>query len=166
MTPAGYLDLDLVISRADDRFRATVLQSPSGEATHDFALPITDKELELLVLKVFRLTSRRAIRDIASPDMTDIRAFGSRLYQAVFDGPVSTCLLRSMDEAERRNQGLRVRLHLSDAPALANIPWEFLYDGASDTFLCLSDQTPVVRYLQITSRVEPVAATPPSPCCA
>lgn len=161
MSPTSYLDFDLFIESSGADYRASVVNSPAGQASHTFSLPFSEKDLELLVLQVFRLTSRRSVRAIGSPEMTDVRSFGGHLYEALFSGPISTCLLRSMDEADRTQQGLRVRLRLGSTPGLANIPWEFLYDSSSDGFLCLSAETPVVRYLDLPQRVEPLAATPP-----
>ncbi len=161
MSPNSYLDFDLLIESEGSSYRASVIDSPAGQSSNTFTLPFSEKDLELLVLQVFRLTSRRSVRSIGSPEMRDVRSFGGHLFESLFSGPVSTCLLRSMDEADRTQTGLRVRLHLGDAPALANIPWEFLYDSSSDGFLCLSDQTPLVRYIDLPQRVEPLAATPP-----
>ncbi len=161
MSPNSYLDFDLLIESEGSSYRASVIDSPAGQSNNTFTLPFSEKDLELLVLQVFRLTSRRSVRSIGSPEMRDVRSFGGHLFESLFSGPVGTCLLRSMDEADRTQAGLRVRLHLGDAPALANIPWEFLYDSSSDGFLCLSDQTPLVRYIDLPQRVEPLAATPP-----
>jgi len=161
VSPNSYLDFDLLIESEGSSYRASVIDSPAGQSSNTFTLPFSEKDLELLVLQVFRLTSRRSVRSIGSPEMRDVRSFGGHLFESLFSGPVSTCLLRSMDEADRTQTGLRVRLHLGDAPALANIPWEFLYDSSSDGFLCLSDQTPLVRYIDLPQRVEPLAATPP-----
>jgi CHAT domain len=161
VSPNSYLDFDLLIESDGPNYRAAVLQSPAGESETTFTLPFSEKDLEILILQVFRLTTRRTVRAIASPQMKDVRSFGGHLYESLFSGPVMTCLLRSMDEADRQGAGLRVRLRLGDAPSLANIPWEFLYDSSSDGFLCLSDQTPLVRYIDLPQRVEPLAATPP-----
>lgn len=161
MSPISYLDFDLLIESEEPNYRASVIDSPAGQAQNTFTLPFSEKDLEILVLQVFRLTSRRSVRAIASPQMKDVRSFGGHLYEALFSGPISTCLLRSMDEADRTHTGLRVRLRLGDAPALANIPWEFLYDSSSDGFLCLSDTSPLVRYIDLPQRVEPLAAAPP-----
>jgi hypothetical protein len=161
MSPESYLDFDLLIESDGPNYKATVIDSPAGQSDNSFTLPFSEKDLEILVLQVFRLTSRRSVRAIASPEMRDVRSFGGHLFESLFSGPVSTCLLRSMDEADRNQSGLRVRLHLGDAPSLANVPWEFLYDSSSDGFLCLSDQTPVVRFIDLPQRVEPLAASPP-----
>jgi hypothetical protein len=161
VSASAYLNFDLLIESEGAEYRASVVDSPVGEESHTFTLPFSEKDLKLLVYQVLNLSARRSVRAIAAPEMRDVRSFGGTLFESVFSGPVGTCLLRSMDEADRTGAGLRVRLHLGEAPTLANIPWEFLYDASSDDFLCLSDQTPVVRYLDLPQRVEPLSASPP-----
>ena len=161
MSATAYLNFDLLIESEGAEYRASVVDSPVGEESHAFTLPFSEKDLKLLVYQVMNLSARRSVRAIAAPEMRDVRSFGGTLFESVFSGPIGTCLLRSMDEADRTKVGLRVRLHLGEAPTLANIPWEFLYDASSDDFLCLSDQTPVVRYLDLPQRVEPLSASPP-----
>jgi hypothetical protein len=47
-----------------------------------------------------------------------------------------------------KGQGLRIKLHIN-APGLAAIPWEFLYDARQAEFVALSRYTPIVRYLEL-----------------
>jgi Tol biopolymer transport system component len=160
-SPASYLDFDLLIEPSGQGYRARVIHSPAGQAEGEFTLPFSEQDLQVLVLQVFRLSSRRSVRTIASPELREIRTFGARLYAAVFDGAIQTCLLRSLDKAKGSHAGLRVRIHLDDVPALANVPWEFLYDAGGDDFLCLSDQTPLVRYMDLAQSAAPLSVTPP-----
>ena len=44
--------------------------------------------------------------------------------------------------------GLRIRLHL-DAPELVGVAWEVLCDPSSLRFPALSEETPLVRYLDL-----------------
>jgi hypothetical protein len=46
-------------------------------------------------------------------------------------------------------------VNLTDAPLLAGLPWELLYDQNSNRFLAQSERTPLVRYLD-----QPFAAPP------
>ena len=69
-----------------------------------------------------------AVRKINSPEMDAVRIFGSDLYQAVFDGEIGQRLADSLTMARQQKLPLRIRLHLSDAPALIDLPWEFLCD--------------------------------------
>jgi hypothetical protein len=154
-----YLDFDLAIEPSGDGFVARVLGSPSGEATADFSAPFSDLEIENFLLRMGR--TRGTVRRIESPEMASAKLFGGRLFNSVFAGDVRGCLRSSIDEANRQGVGLRVRLHLGKAPALADLPWEFLYNASMNRFLGLSVETPVVRFLELPERIRPLTVTPP-----
>jgi CHAT domain/Concanavalin A-like lectin/glucanases superfamily len=161
-----YLDFDLLIERSGGQSRARVLDSPVGQAIADFQLPFSSEKLEIFVLRAIGLGSRRTVRRIESPEMNEVKTFGESLFEAVFDGEVLSCLRRSLDEADRRGAGLRIRLRIDDAPEkrdvpLIDVPWEFLFDAAGMGFLCLSDASPLVRYPELPQRVKPMTVSPP-----
>jgi CHAT domain-containing protein/WD40 repeat protein len=172
-----YLDFDLLIERARDRYRARVLSSPGGNASRTFDLPFSREQLQIFVLTATGLGKRRKVRRIESPEMQAIKAFGSQLFEAVFDEEVHDCLRLSLHDAERDGTGLRIRLRLDDSVdtretkagateddetvALCDVPWEFLYDSGGPGFLCLSSGSPVVRYQDLRRPIEPIAVEPP-----
>jgi len=153
-----YRDFDLLIERAAQGYRAQVLNSPAGQATADFVLPFSDIELENVLLRLGRPV--RTVRRLESTEMSTAKSFGEALFNAVFSGDVRACLRSSVDEAKRDNAGIRVRLRLAD-PALADLPWEFLYVKSVNRFLALSVQTPLIRYMDLPEVVQPIAVTPP-----
>ena len=124
MAESGFLNFDLEIEHAAQKYSVQVLSSPAGEAR--------------AVIEASVLTQ---LDSAATP-----QAVGEQLYEAVFRDEIRSCLRRSMDEAGRQQKGLRIRLRLSEVPELANLPWEYLYDRSRDTFLALSSETPLVRY--------------------
>lgn len=154
-----YLDFDLLIEPSGDAYAARVFNSPGGQASANFTAPFSDLEIENFLLRIGR--SRHAVRRIESPEMTSAKLFGGRLFDSVFTGDVRGCLRSSMDEANRQGLGLRVRLHLGKSPALADLPWEFLYNVGMNRFLGLSVETPVVRYLELPERIRPLTVKPP-----
>jgi hypothetical protein len=154
-----YLDFDLLIRRTEGGYRAQVLSSPAGEATADFAAPFSELELENFVLRVGR--RRRGTRRKDSPEMEAVRSVGKRLYEAVFSGGVRDCWASSLSRAEARNAGLRLRLRISDAPELNNLPWEYLYNAPQNYFLTLSESTPLIRYLDLPQRIRPLTIDAP-----
>jgi hypothetical protein len=158
MPPLNFLDFDLEIEPSDTGYRVEV-NSPAGQASHDFVLPFSDLELENFVLRMGRPYG--GTRRIDSQDVAIAKAFGSRLFDAVFDSDARSCLRSSSDEATAKGQGLRLRLRLNRAPELADVPWEYLYNPTLNRFLALSTKTPLVRYLELPERIRPIAVTPP-----
>lgn len=159
MTERHYHEFDLLIEPAGQGYCARVLESPGGQASTEFKLPFSNLEIENFVLRLGR--SKGAARRIESSEMAAAKSFGGALFGAVFSGDVRSCLRASSDEASRKGVGLRLRLHLSRAPELAELPWEYLYDPALNRFLGLSAETPIVRYLDLPERVRALAVKPP-----
>lgn len=158
-----YIDFDLLIEPGDGgRYRARVLNSPVGETRPvSVTMPFSDLELENFLLRVGR-PRREATRGEGSPEASAVREFGGRLFDAVFRDQLRTALAGSIDRVEaQENTGLRVRLRLADCPDLAELPWEYLYDRDARRFLALSQWTPVVRYLEMSNPIRPLAVTPP-----
>jgi hypothetical protein len=160
MSEQAYLDFDLLVARSEDgTLSARVVDSPAGQAVHEFELPFSDLEVENFLLRVGQTRGRT--RRLESSEMESARQFGGRLYDALFDGEVRTAFRRSLDDADRQQKGLRVRLRLNDAPEVADLPWEFLYSSGLNRFLALSTDTPLVRYMDLPSSSRPLTVTPP-----
>jgi hypothetical protein len=141
-----------------EAYRAQVLQSPAGQAGVTFQLPFSADKLEVFLLRLGR--AHRGVRRSDSPALRSAKEFGAALFEAVFASEVRACFRSSLDEARRRQLGLRLRLHLED-PGLANLPWEYLYNPSLNQFLALSVHTPIVRYLDLSDRTPPLAVQPP-----
>jgi hypothetical protein len=105
------------------------------------------------------------MRGIAMADETPSHAatvtdFGRALYGALFAGEIGAAFKASKFDARRAGKGLRVRLAI-EAPELASLPWEFLYDPDAGDFVCLAADTPLVRYLQVDRPMSAMTVTPP-----
>jgi Flp pilus assembly protein TadD len=66
------------------------------------------------------------------------------------------CKKRSAQE----NKGLRLRLRIS-SPKFAVLPWEFLFDPDINEYICLSANTPIVRYPEVPQSIKPITVEPP-----
>ncbi|MGD8402150.1 MAG: CHAT domain-containing protein [Anaerolineales bacterium] len=93
--------------------------------------------------------------------MQKMRLFGQELFEATFTGNVRDKFRESLAEANRKHEGLRIRLRISEVPELANMPWEFMYDTGLSRFLTLSIETPLVRYLDVPRDIQPLTIQPP-----
>ena len=153
MSKLQFLDFDVLFQRTEVGYRSLVLNSPVGQATMDFTIPFSEGELETFLTHFGQ--SRRPVR--RSGKKFDYAAnFGRRLFEAAFAEKVQRCLWRSLDEADRQGAGLRIRLRLGDTPELNDLPWEFLFNPLKDNFFALSRRTPIVRYLDLPDRAEPL----------
>jgi len=161
MPTRSYENFDLLIETEDaSRYRARVTSCPVGDTpASEFSLPFSPTELENLLLKLD--PGRSGMRRIADPFTNASIELGGGLFNAVFRNGVLVAWSRSKDAAREKGHGLRLRLHLTDAPLLAALPWELLYDKSSRMFYAQSDRTPVVRYLDVTNPPRPLRVQGP-----
>lgn len=158
MPVSEYETLDLLIERFGTEYRARIINSPVGQARTSFASPFNATELAAFLARV---GMRGSVAETSVRSAEFVRQLGRRLFDAAFNGEVLTSYRRSRDVAERDQKGLRIRLRLNDVPELADLPWEYMYDASRNQFLALSKETPIVRYLELPERVEPLAAPAP-----
>lgn len=131
-----YLNFDLRLGEWEATARravAEVLYSPAGESDR---VPIT-----LTVGPREGILCPYATTQAA-------RAVGLGLAQSVFTGEIATLWYASYQAACEREQGLRLRLHLT-APALTFLPWELLYDARRDDFFVFDGRLSIVRYVRL-----------------
>jgi hypothetical protein len=151
MAKMRYLNFDLSLERTEQGVRASVLESPGGQAAADIVLP---PELAADDAAILALWTGLA-------NLAAAKAFGTRLFEAVFRDEVRACLRSSRDEADERGAGLRLRMRLTSTPDLAGLPWECLYYAERNLFFTLSNKTPLVRFLDLAEPTKPLRVKPP-----
>ncbi|MES2304991.1 MAG: CHAT domain-containing protein [Gemmatimonadota bacterium] len=160
-----FLDFEIHIAPGTGQdYPILVVKSPVGEASGNFHLPFDAPGLEnhLKGVEIAVLKSGSVRRDIVmAPDESEsVSDFGKKLFGALFVDQVATVFRRSQDAARAQRKGLRVRLRI-DAPDLSTLPWEFMYDPSTGDYICLSSETPLVRYLQFDRAPEELTVKPP-----
>lgn len=156
MPAQTYLDFDLRIRREGDGY---VAELPDAGTRQAFRLPFTEEQLEIYLLKIGQRAS--GMRRPDSPESKAAREFGAKLFDAVFQGDLLARFRARLAEARDREAGLRLRLRLDEAPELADLPWEYLYETSRRQFLCLSKDTPIVRLLDVPDPPKPLSVRPP-----
>lgn len=159
----NYFDFDIEVGTGVGlEYPVRVLHSPAGEARETMRFPFDARAAENALLKLENalLRSGGTRRQAFSPEQQAVQDFGRALFDGLLTGDVRTLYDRSLEHAQRENGGLRVRLRIED-PKLAALPWEFLYDHRQAEFVCLSRDTPVVRYLQIPQPIRPLVVPGP-----
>jgi hypothetical protein len=163
MATRRYLNFDLLLEQeGEGRYQARVTDSPLDETPSvRFQLPFDATTLENLLLKLD--PGRSGTRRVgATSQQQAAMDFGGPLYQAIFSGDLALAWQRSLDQVRAEQAGgLRLRLRLNDAPAIAGLPWELLYDVRTNSFLAQSERTPVVRFLDLPHVPRPIAVDGP-----
>jgi YVTN family beta-propeller protein len=153
---ATYRNFDVVIERGDGKYRARVARFSGDEARAAFETPFKSDDFEVLADQLDR--SRR-MRKMVTPQLSLAKEMGGRLHGALFHDDIRESLSRARDDADREGcAGIRIRLHLAEAPDLAILPWEFLFDPDPriGRFLALQEETPLVRYLDLPEKIRPL----------
>ncbi len=155
MSQTNYENFDLEFYRAEG-FPHVKARSFAGEAKHKFSLLHSFAEADQLIRRLEQSPAGEA----ANADL--IKRLGGDLFGAVFQNDIRAIYKGGLELVNAKAEsGLRVRLHLQEAPELALLPWEYLYDTAANQFLCLNRQTPIVRYLEMPKAISPLKIAPP-----
>jgi hypothetical protein len=154
MSSKSYLNFDLLLNEVGDSYQAHVIDSPAGQASRPFTLPFSPLELENFILKIGQ--NRGSVRSlhIEQIDVPSIQKLGGALYEALFAGAIAERFRSSLAIARREGKGLRIRLRLSGAPKLIDIPWELLFDADNNNYIGLSVNTPIIRKLDLATLPE------------
>jgi hypothetical protein len=153
----GYLDFDVWIDpKADGGYRAKAWSGAGFEATESFTL-----RPDLLSGGSLAFGGG-ALRGGGAPGAggATLERAGAELFHTVFQGELLKAFQGCLAKA-KGGPGLRIRLRLNDAPQLAGLPWEYLYDPDGQGFLALSARTPVVRYLELSEELSTLLVEPP-----
>ena len=160
----SYLDFEVEIGAAGDggEYPVAVIHSPAGEVRASMRFPFDGATLtnRLQALEIALLKSSGTRRGVATREEQIVQEFGRQLSEALLGGAVRTLFDVSRREASEQDLGLRLKLRIQ-APELAVIPWEFLYDDREGEYLALARGTPVIRYLELAQPLKPLTVTPP-----
>lgn len=163
MPDSEHVDFQLEIGAGRGRrYPVEVLSSPAGEAHETIHFPFDEATLEKHIANLHEALIRFPLPTLRAPlpeDLT-VRDFGRSLFDSLFSGAVRTAYDESLFSARQQGKRLRLRLRIED-PALASLPWEFLYDSRSGEYLCLSRNICLVRFLDVLEPNRPVLVNPP-----
>jgi outer membrane protein assembly factor BamD (BamD/ComL family) len=160
---SNYLDFELEIGEGRGReYPVAVLRSPAGEARATMRFPFDELALDLHLgrLQIALLRSGGTHRRVPSEEERAVQDFGQALFDALLGGEIRSCYDVSLREAAQQDKGLRLKLRIH-SPELNTLPWEFLYDSRQAEYVCLSRQTPIVRYLESPRFIHPLTVAPP-----
>lgn len=140
-----------ISSRREQRYFVEV-ESPAGQTRSGvpIALPWDEGELKQ------RLSD---FRRLATSDAS-LREFGSQLFASVFQEDVKARYDESLGRVGEYAGGLRLRVR-TEAPELAALPWELLYDPERGGYLELSQNVHIIRELRVPQPTRPMPVNLP-----
>jgi WD40 repeat protein len=148
----GVIEVAIGYSREPGKFRVEV-DSLAGEAAVDTGLNVGLLLAERAQFQQTLLVSAVSGRQILTPAERVVRDTGQALFAALLGvGEVAGLFRASAALADERGEELRIVLRI-EAPELAGLPWEAMYDQGVGGYVCRRHQ--LIRHV-------PVAAAPPA----
>jgi formylglycine-generating enzyme required for sulfatase activity len=159
---SAYMDFVIEVSVMGEQTYAIVVRSMAGEARQVAKFPMTVAELDNHLLKLENAILRSTDGYHTTPGVHDqaVQLFGRMLFEFLLSGETRTLYYECVREAAHHDRGVRLKLNLH-TPALAALPWEFLYDARKRDFVCLDPHTPLVRYTELPQTASVLAVEPP-----
>ena len=131
-TLMNYDDFQILVT-ADRKIRAA---SAQGDEWGELQLNMNRIKLTLKLIE-----QRQTNVDL-------LKGLGSELYQALFPANVGSQLRATIASAQADGYNVRLRL-VFESSELTVLPWEFLYDDRTNTFLANNTETVLSRYIDI-----------------
>jgi hypothetical protein len=150
-------EIEIKAGNAQNQEYIVSVRSPSGEAREIMKFPFSPQELDsrLKDIQIALLRSATPGRLALTPEAKAVQEFGRLLFNALMVGEVRDTYAQSQVLARGQDKGLRLKMRI-DPPELAGLPWEFLYDSREAEYICLSRNTPLVRYIDVPLSVSPL----------
>ncbi len=131
-TQINYQDFQIIVDK-NYYIRAS---SEQGEVKNQLLLDINKIKLTLKLI------------ELNQTDTELLKALGHELYQALFPDKINARFHATLASAQTNQESVRLRL-IFESPELASLPWEFLYDEDTNTFLGNNTETVLSRYIDI-----------------
>lgn len=153
------MELEVALGPERGTYVVHVLRSVGGgEPSETITLDIDDLVSQRPHVEASILSSSVSTRRIMSDTETAVQGVGVRLFDATFTGDIRTAYRTSAAVAAERGKGVQIALRL-DAPGLAALPWEALFDSETQSYLCLKE--PLVRHVPAPYAPPALTVTPP-----
>jgi hypothetical protein len=163
-----YHDFELKVRSTGGQHYEIQVRSSAGEKTSTVSFPFDETALLARLHAVHHALTSDDRRDLGmipkgasdEPGKGTVEDFGKELFEMLIGGDIRALYVSSRQMAEAKGCGLRLQLRI-EPPRLAALPWEFMYDSSEGDFVCLSRETPVVRYVELDRPRGPLSIEPP-----
>jgi hypothetical protein len=153
------IEVAIGYARDPGRFRVQVVDSPVGHASADVDLDVDGLLAGRRDIEQVLLLSSIPKRRIPTDEEQIIQDTGKALFTALLStGEVAGRYRSAVDTASQRGEELRIVLRI-DAPELAALPWEAMYDETAGGYVCRQHQ--LVRHIPVAAPVPPLTVQLP-----
>lgn len=153
------IELEIRADAGPNRFAVRVVRAASGgEPSAVMQLDVDRLLAGRDALETAVLLSTVAGRKLVPVEEEQLRTVGRHLFEALFQGAINSVYRASMMVAQQNNERLRVVLRLN-APGLAALPWEALWDPEVESYTCMRE--PLVRHVPAPYSLEPLDVVAP-----
>lgn len=135
----NYQDFQILVT-PDRKIRAS---SEQGDKWGEIQLDMNDIELMGELLEARKTNAKL------------LKSFGGKLYRTLFPNDINAHWHATKASAEANGSGVRLRM-IFEPSDLSALPWEFLYDESTNTFLANDTQTVLSRYLDVPQNKRPL----------
>lgn len=166
-----YHDFLITIHAEQDGQHAVTVYSPVGNETGTFRMPLGEsKDLAHRLDVLRRYASQRVSRGVrfqsrVESESLDPEKLGDLLFQSVLQGKTLELFDRSSLFALQEDTGLRIKLRIDPSEpslvGLSALPWELMFRKSTSEHLCLSNRSPVARYLEVARPCPALPFRPP-----
>lgn len=156
---ASEIELQVDAGTSPGMYTTRVLRAASGgEPTAVMRLDVDELLENRDALEKSVLLSTVSARRALPVEEEQLRAVGRQLFEFLFTGPINSVYRASLMVAQQEGERLRIVLRLN-APELAALPWEALWDPEVGTYTCMRE--PLVRHVPAPYTLDPLAVEPP-----
>lgn len=153
------MELEVAPGTERGTYVVRVLQSVGGgEPTETIELDVHELVARRPFVEASILSSSVSTRRVVSETEAAVQHVGVRMFEATFSGDIRTAYRTSAAVAAERGKGVQLALRLN-APGLAALPWEALFDPETQSYLCLKE--PLVRHVPAPYSPPALSITPP-----
>ncbi len=133
-------------------------ESVRGDVAGEMMVPFDAKSVENFILR-YCDPLRGAVRGWTPASVQPYAEFGGKLFDALFAGPVRDLYMAHASAVAAGEAGLRMRFRVGETPALAGLPWEYLYDGTD--FVALTGAVALTRHVDAHRMIRPLRVDGP-----
>lgn len=159
----GSTSFDITVSATPDAYRYAVTTDYRGASeSTEIEWNVESDFIDLRVMRSLG-TTRNTRREYAgSADEVAAKELGQTLFEKLLPDRLGTQYLDAFREAVQVGDRLRLRLNLDRAPALSNVPWEYLHQARGGLkFLASSGRSQIVRHVGVAHRLPLTEINPP-----